>query len=68
MVGGSGPMAAFVELLHVPVVTAGLGEPGNRAHAPNENISLDGFIQGYDTQHGLSADLPMYNEIAGQTR
>lgn len=49
MVGGSGPMAAFVELLDIPVVTCGLGEPGNRAHAPNENISLEGFIRG--TQH-----------------
>jgi acetylornithine deacetylase/succinyl-diaminopimelate desuccinylase-like protein len=46
MVGGSGPMSAFVEHLHVPVVTCGIGEPGSRAHAPNENISLPQFLNG----------------------
>lgn len=46
IVGGSGPMASFVHFLNVPVVSAGIGHPGGRVHAPNENIRLPEFIQG----------------------
>jgi acetylornithine deacetylase/succinyl-diaminopimelate desuccinylase-like protein len=46
MIGGSGPLYPFVEYLGVPVVSAGLGYPGNRAHAPNENIRLSDFVNG----------------------
>jgi acetylornithine deacetylase/succinyl-diaminopimelate desuccinylase-like protein len=44
--GGSGPNHAFVHLLHLPVVTAGIGYPGSQAHAPNENIRLDLYMKG----------------------
>ncbi|MDX1662159.1 MAG: M20/M25/M40 family metallo-hydrolase [Candidatus Promineifilaceae bacterium] len=46
MIGGSGPLYPFVERLGLPVVAAGIGYPGSRTHAPNENIRLDVFKQG----------------------
>ncbi|MEA2007485.1 MAG: M20/M25/M40 family metallo-hydrolase, partial [Chloroflexota bacterium] len=46
MVGGSGPNHAFVHYLNLPVVTAGIGDPGSNAHAPNENIRLDLYLKG----------------------
>ncbi|HEY4688962.1 MAG TPA: M20/M25/M40 family metallo-hydrolase [Anaerolineae bacterium] len=49
MIGGSGPNHAFIEHLKVPIATAGVGYPGSRAHAPNENVRLDDFVKG--TRH-----------------
>jgi acetylornithine deacetylase/succinyl-diaminopimelate desuccinylase-like protein len=46
MVGGSGPNHAFIHTLGVPVATAGVGYPQSRAHAPNENLVIDNFIDG----------------------
>jgi acetylornithine deacetylase/succinyl-diaminopimelate desuccinylase-like protein len=46
MVGGSGPNHAFIHELQLPVATAGIGYPGTRAHAPNENIRLDLYLLG----------------------
>ncbi|HEX5692461.1 MAG TPA: M20/M25/M40 family metallo-hydrolase [Roseiflexaceae bacterium] len=46
MIGGSGPNHAFIEHLHVPIVTLGGGYPGSRAHAPDENIRIDDFVRG----------------------
>lgn len=45
MVGGSGPSYPFVHDLGLPVATAGLGYADTRAHAPNENIRLDLYLQ-----------------------
>jgi acetylornithine deacetylase/succinyl-diaminopimelate desuccinylase-like protein len=45
MVGGSGPNHAFLHALHVPVATAGMGYPDTRAHAPDENIRVDLYLQ-----------------------
>jgi acetylornithine deacetylase/succinyl-diaminopimelate desuccinylase-like protein len=45
MVGGSGPNYPFVHELKLPVATAGLGYPGTRAHAPNENIRIDLYVK-----------------------
>lgn len=44
MVGGSGPNAAFIRELGVPVATAGLGYPETRAHAPDENIVIEHYV------------------------
>lgn len=44
--GGSGPMHAFREYLHTPIVTLGPGDPQSGAHAPNESMSLAAFRQG----------------------
>jgi acetylornithine deacetylase/succinyl-diaminopimelate desuccinylase-like protein len=46
MSGGSGPIHAFIEHLGVPIATPGIGHPGARIHAPNENIRLDLFEKG----------------------
>ncbi|HVO42290.1 MAG TPA: M20/M25/M40 family metallo-hydrolase [Aggregatilineales bacterium] len=46
MVGGSGPNAAFIDALHVPIVSAGIADPGDQLHAPNENIVLDNLLMG----------------------
>jgi len=48
-VGGSGPNHHFIEHLHVPIASAGIGYPGTLAHAPNENIRLDLSLKG--SQH-----------------
>ena len=45
MIGGSGPNYPFVHDLGLPVVTMGLGYPDTKAHAPNENIRLDLYLQ-----------------------
>jgi acetylornithine deacetylase/succinyl-diaminopimelate desuccinylase-like protein len=45
MVGGSGPNGPFIQHLHLPIATAGLGYPGANAHAPDENIHLDMYLQ-----------------------
>lgn len=46
MVGGSGPNHVFLEELHVPIATAGVGYPDSKAHAPNENMRIDLFELG----------------------
>jgi acetylornithine deacetylase/succinyl-diaminopimelate desuccinylase-like protein len=46
MIGGSGPNYPFIHTLGLPVISCGIGYPGNAAHAPNEHIRLDDFIQG----------------------
>jgi acetylornithine deacetylase/succinyl-diaminopimelate desuccinylase-like protein len=46
IIGGSGPMYPFVHVLNVPVGAAGIGYPGGRAHAPDENFRLDDFVKG----------------------
>jgi acetylornithine deacetylase/succinyl-diaminopimelate desuccinylase-like protein len=43
--GGSGPMYPLSTMLGIPAVCAGIGYPGSRAHAPNENIRLDDYWQ-----------------------
>jgi acetylornithine deacetylase/succinyl-diaminopimelate desuccinylase-like protein len=44
--GGSGPNHPFIHILKVPVATAGVGYPDTKAHAPNENIRLDMYLDG----------------------
>ena len=46
MSGGSGPAHVFVESLGTPVVTLGVGYPGSRIHAPDENIRLVDLFRG----------------------
>jgi acetylornithine deacetylase/succinyl-diaminopimelate desuccinylase-like protein len=36
----------FINDLNLPVVSAGVGYPDNRGHAPNEHIRIHGFVQG----------------------
>jgi acetylornithine deacetylase/succinyl-diaminopimelate desuccinylase-like protein len=45
MIGGSGPNHCFIHELKVPVVTAGCGYPDTRAHAPDENVTVELYLQ-----------------------
>jgi acetylornithine deacetylase/succinyl-diaminopimelate desuccinylase-like protein len=42
----SGPMHLFRNWLNCPVVSAGCSHADARTHAPNENLTVDGFIKG----------------------
>ena len=42
----SGPMHLFRNWLGYPVVSVGCAHAESRAHAPNENITIDGFTKG----------------------
>jgi acetylornithine deacetylase/succinyl-diaminopimelate desuccinylase-like protein len=56
LIGGSGPNYPFIHILGLPVVSAGVGYPGGRVHAPNEHIRVDDFIQGIrHTAHIVTA-------------
>jgi len=43
---GSGPMHLFRNWLGYPVVSVGCAHAESRGHAPNENITIDGFVKG----------------------
>lgn len=43
--GGSGPNHPFIHDLNLPVVSAGLGYPDDKVHAPNENIRVDLYLK-----------------------
>lgn len=49
IIGGSGPNYPFIHDLNLPVVSAGVGYPEGRAHAPNENVRIGDFVAG--TRH-----------------
>jgi acetylornithine deacetylase/succinyl-diaminopimelate desuccinylase-like protein len=42
----SGPMHLFRNWLKCPVVSAGCSHANARGHAPNENLTIEGFIKG----------------------
>jgi len=44
--GGSSPVYAFARPLGIPVMTAGVGYPDSRTHAPDEHVRLDHFLNG----------------------
>jgi acetylornithine deacetylase/succinyl-diaminopimelate desuccinylase-like protein len=43
---GSGPMHLFRNWLKYPVLSVGCAHAESRGHAPNENITVDGFVKG----------------------
>ncbi len=43
---GSGPIYLFTNILRIPMTGAGVGYYGSRAHAPDENIRINDFING----------------------
>jgi len=43
---GSGPMHLFRNWLGYPVVSVGCAHAESRGHAPNENLTVEGFIKG----------------------
>jgi acetylornithine deacetylase/succinyl-diaminopimelate desuccinylase-like protein len=44
LTGGSSPVYAFAGPLGIPVVTAGVGYPDSRTHAPDEHVRLTDFL------------------------
>lgn len=60
--GGSGPNHTFIHDLGLPVATAGIGYPGAKAHAPNENIVIDHFVMG--AQH-TARILGKFSDVEG---
>ncbi|HMQ08753.1 MAG TPA: M20/M25/M40 family metallo-hydrolase [Saprospiraceae bacterium] len=48
VVGGSIPIAPFVNTLEVPAVTVPTVNPDNNQHSPNENIRLGNYLQGIE--------------------
>jgi acetylornithine deacetylase/succinyl-diaminopimelate desuccinylase-like protein len=56
LIGGSGPNYPFIHTLGLPIVTAGVGYPGGRVHAPNEHIRVADFVRGIrHTAHIIAA-------------
>jgi acetylornithine deacetylase/succinyl-diaminopimelate desuccinylase-like protein len=56
LIGGSGPNHPFIHILGLPIVTAGVGYPGGRVHAPNEHIRVPDFVRGIrHTAHIVAA-------------
>jgi acetylornithine deacetylase/succinyl-diaminopimelate desuccinylase-like protein len=48
--GGTLPVVPMLnKVLNVPVIMMGFGQPGDNAHAPNEQFSLSHFYRGIDT-------------------
>jgi acetylornithine deacetylase/succinyl-diaminopimelate desuccinylase-like protein len=45
---GSGPMASFINYLHLPVASIGVGYYDSREHAPNENIVVEDYLLGIE--------------------
>ena len=54
---GSGPMHLFRNLLGCPVVSAGCSHADAKVHAPNENLTIDGFIKGTKFMATIMNDL-----------
>jgi acetylornithine deacetylase/succinyl-diaminopimelate desuccinylase-like protein len=44
--GGSGPIYYFTNIAKTPMTGSGVGYYGSRAHAPNENIRIQDFVNG----------------------
>lgn len=51
--GGSVPIAPFVNILDVPAVVLPLVNPDNNQHSPNENILLKNYFSGAETLYGV---------------
>lgn len=51
--GGSVPIAPFVNILDVPAVVLPLVNPDNNQHSPNENILLKNYFLGAETLYGV---------------
>jgi acetylornithine deacetylase/succinyl-diaminopimelate desuccinylase-like protein len=46
MMSGTGPVYVLCGQFGVPMITAGVGYAGSRAHAPNEHITITDFVAG----------------------
>ena len=53
--GGSVPIAPFVNTLDVPAIVLPLVNPDNNQHSPNENILLRNYFRGAQSLYGVLA-------------
>lgn len=51
--GGSVPIAPFVNVLEVPAIVLPLVNPDNNQHSPNENILLKNYFRGAESLYGV---------------
>ena len=51
--GGSVPIAPFVNTLDVPAIVLPLVNPDNNQHSPNENILLKNYFRGVESLYGV---------------
>ena len=51
--GGSVPIAPFVQTLNVPAVVLPLVNPDNNQHSPNENLLLPNYFSGVRSLYGV---------------
>ncbi|MBB4080677.1 acetylornithine deacetylase/succinyl-diaminopimelate desuccinylase-like protein [Lewinella aquimaris] len=51
--GGSVPIAPFVNTLDVPAIVLPLVNPDNNQHSPNENIRLSNYFRGVESLYGV---------------
>ena len=54
--GGSVPIAPFVNTLDVPAIVLPLVNPDNNQHSPNENILLKNYFRGAKSLYGVLAE------------
>ena len=54
--GGSVPIAPFVNTLDVPAIVLPLVNPDNNQHSPNENILLRNYFRGAQSLYGVLAE------------
>ena len=54
--GGSVPIAPFVNTLNVPAIVLPLVNPDNNQHSPNENILLRNYFRGAQSLYGVLAE------------
>ena len=54
--GGSVPIAPFVNTLNVPAIVLPLVNPDNNQHSPNENILLSNYFRGVESLYGVLAE------------
>lgn len=54
--GGSVPIAPFVNTLDVPAIVLPLVNPDNNQHSPNENILLSNYFRGVESLYGVLAE------------
>ncbi|CAH1001754.1 Succinyl-diaminopimelate desuccinylase [Neolewinella maritima] len=59
--GGSVPIAPFVNTLDVPAIVLPLVNPDNNQHSPNENLLLRNYFRGVTSLYGV-LDEPLHPE------
>ena len=51
--GGTVPIARFINILKIPAVVVPLVNPDNNQHSPNENLRVGNYVDGVRTCLGI---------------